>query len=72
LFEFYRERIREHQRDFDENAESTDYVHAFLKDWKRRDQSGEQHFFWYVLQSDRKQNEELAKVSIKYSRKGSK
>ncbi|KAI6174478.1 Cytochrome P450-33C9 [Aphelenchoides bicaudatus] len=45
ILKFFRERIAEHKNDFDESAESTDYVHAFLKEWRKRDRNGEDHFF---------------------------
>jgi hypothetical protein len=43
--DFFRERIDEHEKTFDENEESTNYVHAFLKEWRMRERDGEEHSF---------------------------
>ncbi|KAI6193226.1 Cytochrome P450-33C9 [Aphelenchoides besseyi] len=45
LVSFFRDRVREAQEEFDEDQPPQDYVHAFLSEWKRRDRSGEKHYF---------------------------
>ncbi|KAI6174620.1 Cytochrome P450-33C9 [Aphelenchoides bicaudatus] len=45
LVKFFRDRIEEHEKNFDINEEPTDYVNAFLKEWKKQSESDKQHFF---------------------------
>ncbi|KAI6180044.1 hypothetical protein M3Y98_00676800 [Aphelenchoides besseyi] len=45
LLDFFRVRIREHEQTLNENEPPTDYVHAFLLEWKKREQNGDTHYF---------------------------
>jgi hypothetical protein len=45
LLRFFGERIHEHEKDFNEEEVATDFLHAYMKEWRRRDQSGEHHYF---------------------------
>ncbi|KAI6239891.1 Cytochrome P450 33C9 [Aphelenchoides fujianensis] len=45
LLKFYRDRIHDHEQTLDENEPPSDFVHAFLQEWRKRDRAGEVHFF---------------------------
>ncbi|KAI6222259.1 Cytochrome P450-33C9 [Aphelenchoides besseyi] len=45
LLDFFRVRIQEHEQTLNENEPASDFVHAFMLEWKKREQNGDSHHF---------------------------
>ena len=45
IFEFLETRVTEHMAEIDYNSEPTDFVDAYLREKKKHDEQGENHFY---------------------------